>query len=167
MNFNKIPETDEIKKSKAICPLCYGNGDIPVENKTTGVWEMMPCPKCAEILPKINAKSAEIVEEKTPPAVSPKEEDGKVRMDLLLADMPEQIEEMAKVMTFGLKKYPVHMGWATRTVQQYKAAIARHINAFYKGELIDPDSNCSHLAHVAVNAMFMDYLTRTNNAKSV
>ena len=91
MNFNKIPETNEIKKSKAICPLCYGNGDVPVENPKTGVWEMMPCPKCAEINTKIDAKSAEI------PAVEVLEEAAKTPNEpVIFVENGKQFKDQAR-----------------------------------------------------------------------
>jgi hypothetical protein len=181
MNFNKIPETNEIKKSKAICPLCYGNGDVPVENPKTGVWEMMPCPKCAEINTKIDAKSAEIpavevLEEaaKTPnePVIFVengkqfKDQASKIGLHFVLKDMPDAILECGKVMQNGYKKYPIRRGWLDVPADDVDGAICRHSNAHFRGEKIDPESKCYHLAHLAINAL-MNLQKEIENGKSL
>ena len=70
---------------------------------------------------------------------------GKPRYDL------EQVlatEEVMKVLTFGADKY-ADDNW--RKVpdldKRYYAAARRHMAAYMRGELIDPESGLSHLAH--------------------
>jgi hypothetical protein len=64
------------------------------------------------------------------------------------------LEEMAKVMTFGAKKY-ARDNW--RNVDdahhRYMNAALRHINAHLQGELTDKESHLAHLAHAAVSLM--------------
>lgn len=72
----------------------------------------------------------------------------KLRMDLL---PPEAIEEYAKIMTFGAKKYDERnwekgMDWG----RVYGAAI-RHLLSFWKKEDLDPESKELHLSHAIWN----------------
>lgn len=81
-----------------------------------------------------------------------KNDDGKVRLDLLPT---EALEEIAKVLTFGAKKYAAH-NWRkgfvwSRTV----AAMLRHLYAWMRGEDKDPESGLSHMAHVGCNVLFL------------
>ena len=74
---------------------------------------------------------------------------------------PLSLAELAKVYGYGAKKYaPRNMekgypwGWSF-------SAMMRHSWAFWRGENIDPESNCQHLAHVAWHCFtLMDYIQR-------
>lgn len=86
------------------------------------------------------------------PLAGRKNDDGKVRLDLLPT---EALEEIAKVLTFGAKKYAAH-NWRrgfvwSRTV----AAMLRHLYAWMRGEDKDPESGLSHMAHVGCNVLFL------------
>lgn len=75
----------------------------------------------------------------------------KPRMELL---SPWVLKEVAKVMTFGAKKYDSH-NWRkgfqwTRPV----GASLRHIMAWLEGADIDPESDLPHLAHALCCLMF-------------
>lgn len=62
--------------------------------------------------------------------------------------MPEaMMEEVAKVWTFGKKKYAAHNWTKGFAWTRPLAAALRHIFAFMRGENLDPESSCSHLAH--------------------
>lgn len=79
--------------------------------------------------------------------------DDKPRWDLL--PLPE-IEDLVKVYTAGAKKYaPNNWQKLDNGYQRYKAAMFRHLLAYEKGERIDPDTKCMHLAQVAWNAIAM------------
>lgn len=82
-----------------------------------------------------------------------KDDAEKIRMDLLPF---EALEEVAKVLTFGDKKYGAntwqHVEFAE---ERYTAALLRHLSAHMKGERIDPESGLSHLSHMATNALFL------------
>ena len=72
-------------------------------------------------------------------------------------------EGIAKILTFGAKKYAVDnwkLGDTPEDRQRYIGALRRHINAYRKGEIIDPDSGESHLYHAACNLMFLDYFDK-------
>lgn len=80
----------------------------------------------------------------------------KLRYDLI----PWQaLEEAAKVLTHGAKKYaPGNWKKVPDAKNRYYAALMRHLQEVRKGNLIDDDSGYSHLAHVLCNAMFLVYL---------
>jgi hypothetical protein len=79
--------------------------------------------------------------------------DGKVRMDLL--PLPE-LEEVAKVLTAGAKKYGANR-WQNLEdgYNRYKGALLRHLTEVEKGNMVDEDTGCLHAAQVACNAIFM------------
>ena len=80
----------------------------------------------------------------------------KARMDLMLDGMPNALEQVAQILTFGAKKYADH-SWQTvpSGKARYKAALLRHLTAHAKGEINDPESGMPHLAHAACNALFI------------
>jgi hypothetical protein len=76
----------------------------------------------------------------------------KPRLELLSADA---LIEIAKVMTFGAKKYAEHnwrngFAWS----RLYGAAL-RHILSHMNGEDRDPESGLSHLSHAGCCLMFL------------
>lgn len=91
-----------------------------------------------------------------------KHDSGKARFDLLV---PGFTEQMAKIMEFGARKYaPNSWQGVANGTDRYTAALHRHMNAWQQGEDIDKESGCSHLAHVAINAMFLFHLNRQNKS---
>jgi hypothetical protein len=80
----------------------------------------------------------------------------KVRMDLLNVSMPNAVLEVAKVLTFGAKKYDDD-NWkkVPDARRRYSAALDRHMNALHRGEKVDPETGLSHLAHAACCVLFM------------
>jgi len=80
----------------------------------------------------------------------------KVRMDLVFDGMPNALEGLGQVLTFGARKYAAH-SW--RQVEEgrerYKAALIRHLIAHAKGEKLDPESGLPHLAHALCNSAFI------------
>lgn len=79
--------------------------------------------------------------------------DNKVRMDLL--PWPE-LEEVAKVLTAGAKKYaPNNWKKIENGYERYKSAMLRHLCEVEKGKVYDSDTGCLHVAQIAVNALFM------------
>ena len=73
---------------------------------------------------------------------------------------PYALEQIAKNLTVGLKKYKERNNWkkVEGAEQRYLDALYRHLEAHRRGEVYDPDSSVSdmpHLAAVAVNAMFL------------
>ena len=84
-----------------------------------------------------------------------KYDDGKVRMDLVPL---ECVESIAKVLTYGAKKYADN-SWQDLPDfwKRYKAALLRHLTALDKGELIDKESGLYHIDQVLTNAMFLSW----------
>ena len=87
-----------------------------------------------------------------------KHDQDKLRFDLIL---PEFEEAMASVLTHGAKEYGAN-NWQTvlNAKARYTAALQRHLNEYRKGSNYDLASGCTHLAMIAVNAMFLDYFER-------
>lgn len=80
-----------------------------------------------------------------------KHDSGKVRWDLVPF---RQLEEIAKVLTFGAIKYPAN-SWQGVEKERYQAALMRHFVDYMEGEQVDSESGLQHLSHLACNAMFL------------
>lgn len=77
----------------------------------------------------------------------------KPRFDLI----PVHAEEaVAKVLTFGAKKYDDE-NWkkVDNDKKRYIAAARRHISAWMKGQVYDSESGLHHLAHAVTCLMFI------------
>ena len=76
----------------------------------------------------------------------------KPRYDLIDAEM---LEGLAKVLTFGSKKYSDDNWKKVEDGQaRYYSALLRHLEASRKGEKIDPETGLPHAFHVMANCMF-------------
>jgi hypothetical protein len=84
-----------------------------------------------------------------------KNDQGKLRWDLLPLDV---MEPLVEIYEFGANKYGEN-NWRTIKdgYRRCRAAFFRHLTAYDKGELTDPESGKSHLAHCAWNALSMMY----------
>lgn len=82
-----------------------------------------------------------------------KNDTGKARWDLLPLGL---IEDAVRVLTHGAVKYGEH-NWKSveNGKERYYAALMRHIAAYRRGELADPDTKLSHLAHAICNLIFL------------
>lgn len=76
----------------------------------------------------------------------------KPRMDLLDG---YAIEELAKVLTFGAKKYAPHNWRKGIAFSRLLAASARHLFAIMRGENLDEETGLHHAAHLMCCAMFL------------
>lgn len=77
---------------------------------------------------------------------------GKLRYDLV--SVPA-LEEIIKVLGFGATKYaPRNWEKGIEYCRVY-AALQRHINAWFQGEALDPETGISHLAHAGCCLMFL------------
>lgn len=70
------------------------------------------------------------------------------------------LEEIAKVLAFGAKKYHAHSYREGIDYSKLLDASLRHIFAFVDGEDLDPESGLLHLAHAACNLLFMMRMTK-------
>lgn len=71
---------------------------------------------------------------------------------------PEALVQIAQVFAFGAKKYGMNNwrddGDITEWSRTY-SSIQRHLNSFWAGEDIDPESGMSHLAHATTQMMIL------------
>lgn len=76
-------------------------------------------------------------------------------MDLL---DPYALEEVAKVLAFGAKKYEPHNWRKGIRLSRLLAAMLRHTFAFLRGEDLDKESGLPHMAHALCCGMFILWL---------
>lgn len=77
----------------------------------------------------------------------------KPRFDLI---PPAAEELLAKVLTYGAKKYaPNNWKYVDNANERYIAAALRHINAHRKGEYNDDETGEPHLAHAMCCLAFL------------
>lgn len=65
------------------------------------------------------------------------------------------LTELAKVLTFGAKKYGDHNWRGGIVFSRLIGACFRHLYAYLSGERKDPETGLSHLAHAMACIMFM------------
>lgn len=68
---------------------------------------------------------------------------------------PEAMEGMAKVLTYGAKKYKPNNWRQVDDPQRYVGAALRHLYAYLAGETNDAESGLHHLDHLLTNAAFL------------
>ena len=83
------------------------------------------------------------------------------KVQMSLAD-PIALHALCTVLTHGAEKYGAYnwlegMDWS----RVYDAAL-RHLNAFWNGEDIDPESGFPHVDHALCNLMILTRYTRTH-----
>ena len=81
---------------------------------------------------------------------------GKVRMDLVMQDMPRAIEALARVMTWALdEKGDKESDWlhVPDAINKYSGGMHRHDNKEKRGQEFDEESGLEHAIHTAWNAM--------------
>ena len=81
-----------------------------------------------------------------------KKDQGKLPLDLLPFDA---LEEVAKVMEFGAKKYSPRAWEKGMAWSRLWAAALRHGFKWWRGENKDPETGLSHLAHLACCVLFL------------
>jgi hypothetical protein len=68
-----------------------------------------------------------------------------------------ELSETVQVLMNGAKKYSRDNWKNCDDVNRYKDALMRHVVSYISGEKIDPEDNCSHLAHAICNCLFLQY----------
>ena len=81
----------------------------------------------------------------------------KVRPELL---PPAALLKVARVFTFGARKYAAENYLQGTNWRRYTGAALRHLLAFCTGENDDPETGESHLAHLCCCAMMLMELQR-------
>lgn len=91
-----------------------------------------------------------------PTTVGVKADQGKPRLGLVLVEVPHAFEKLGTLLGFGADKYAVG-NWdkVPEGEMRYLDALMRHLTQHHKGEKVDPESGELHLAHAAVNIMFL------------
>lgn len=86
----------------------------------------------------------------------------KLRVDLIPTQLTESV---AKVLTFGAKKYSPNnwKGFTKEQQDEILGSLLRHILEYQKGNKIDSESGLHHLAHAACNIAFILYFEEKNN----
>lgn len=64
----------------------------------------------------------------------------------------QALEELARVYGMGAEKYDDHNWRKGYNWSLSYAALSRHLNAFWRGEDVDPESGLAHMAQVAWHA---------------
>jgi Domain of unknown function (DUF5664) len=81
---------------------------------------------------------------------------------------PYFLEEIVDVLTFGAKKYErENWRYVSDGQRRYFDAMMRHLWAWKRGEIIDPESGMSHLAHAGCCLMFLGELDLINSKKEL
>lgn len=70
---------------------------------------------------------------------------------------PQFIEGVAEVLKHGATKYSPNNWMAGMSWSEVYGGIQRHLNAFFRGEEIDPESGLPHLYHASCGLMFLSY----------
>lgn len=83
-----------------------------------------------------------------------KYDDGKTQYALL---PPNALQRVADVLTYGAVKYPSADNWkrVDNAHDRYLNATMRHVEAYRRGETVDPESGHEHLAHAVCSLLFL------------
>lgn len=76
---------------------------------------------------------------------------------------PFFIEGVTEVLTYGANKYYRDNWKKVNSVNRYVDALERHVVAYRKGEIKDPESKLSHLLHATCCLMFLYHFERKKN----
>ena len=72
----------------------------------------------------------------------------------------KSLEGMVRVLEMGARKYSKDNWKLGMPVTQVCESLMRHLFAYMSGEDKDPESGENHMAHVLVNAMFIEFIMR-------
>jgi hypothetical protein len=85
-----------------------------------------------------------------------KHDDGKLPLELLPLDA---VEEIAKVLQFGAKKYAPNNWRGGFVYGRVFGALLRHLFSWWRGEDKDPETGLSPLAHAGCDVLFLLHFT--------
>lgn len=88
-----------------------------------------------------------------------KKDDGKPRWELIAYDA---VEGVAKVLTFGAKKYSARNWEKGIMYGRVFGAIMRHLWKWWHGESLDQETGLSHLDHAMCELMFLSAYEKRN-----
>lgn len=105
-----------------------------------------------------------MVKKKLDPQEGVKYDIGKPEYGLL---PPIALEEIAKVLTAGAQKYSrENWRYVEDGPRRYFDALQRHVWAWKRGEVLDPETGLSHLAHAGCCLMFLLELDELNGDRN-
>jgi hypothetical protein len=135
------------------CSQCTTFLDYQKQNRLCDTLKDLGAEKC-HVVKEVDCKDCDMSRsDYATMHVGRKDDTGKARWDLLPL---EPIKELVDVLTFGAKKYGPN-NWQTVDdgYHRYYSACMRHLVAHASGELFDPETKLSHLAHAMCNLLFM------------
>ena len=65
------------------------------------------------------------------------------------------LKHLAKVLTFGAKKYKANNWRECEDLERFKGAAMRHFEAYRMGEYFDSETGMPHLAQAMTNIVFL------------
>ena len=124
-------------------------------DKNYSEWQAIEytCPDCLKVLSECTC--LEVKE-------GIKNDQDKLLVGLMLKGFACPLLELAKVVTFGAKKYG-KFNWQKVNKERYQEALARHYMAWLDGEKLDQETNVSHLAHLSFNVLAILYFELNEN----
>lgn len=87
---------------------------------------------------------------------------GKPELSYVLDVMPA-LKDMVAVMEFGAQKYDRNNWQKGFPKEKLLDSLLRHVDAFYSGEDVDPESGLPHVGHIMCNAAFLAYHNGSNS----
>lgn len=105
-----------------------------------------PCEGCLAAIKAAGIECIEVVGEFL------KFDTSKLRYDLI---PPSAMKALAKVLTYGAKKYKPNNWQTVDDTERYVGALYRHLEAWRQGEINDTESGCTHLEHALTNLAFL------------
>ncbi len=140
-----------------------GSVNAPIELKDWNIWtkdtseDEEPCTagSTTNSLPEPTAEQLlSAFESMTNSAGGIKFDTQKTQPGLLYKDLVNACAAVIRVLDLGAKKYSRANYLKVEDVR-YEEAMLRHLQAYFQGEAVDPESGESHLAHVVCCVMFM------------
>jgi len=145
-NTGSYNELDQHAEVAACSDMCANSLDIDSGLEYVAHVTHQPCPACAKQLQEYGIVEVKIVE------AFMKFDGDKPRYDLIPV---QPIEDLAKVLTFGARKYKPDNWRECSDLGRYESALFRHIQAYRSGEKLDPETQLPHLAHAMCNLVFL------------
>ena len=78
----------------------------------------------------------------------------------ILFDTGKAIGGVAKVMTYGAKKYDRKNWSKVDDEERYVSAALRHLEAYCNGEFIDDESGLEHIDHAIASLLFVSQVQK-------
>jgi len=92
-----------------------------------------------------------------------KADTGKPRYHLIMKDFADQMNELSVIATIGAEKYGDQSWMLSTKPIAYLDAAYRHLAKYNQGQILDEETNQSHLLHVCWNILALDWFTKRGN----